>query len=129
MSESELLVRRINDGTVIDHIDEGKGLHVLSGKMGLDMQMPNVREVLIRTDKKEIILSKPEVTEMKSKDKSIFTITSDGYEEKELDVPIFSDEDIDLVCQQSGTDKEKAINALTESDGDIARAILLLTTA
>ena len=43
-------------------------------KMGLDMQeMPNVREVLIRTDKKEIILSKPEVTEMKSKDKSIFT--------------------------------------------------------
>ena len=32
-------------------------------KMGLDMQeMPNVREVLIRTDKKEIILSKPEVT-------------------------------------------------------------------
>ena len=68
-------------------------------KMGLDMQeMPNVREVLIRTDKKEIILSKPEVTEMKSKDKSIFTITSDGYEEKELDVPIFSDEDIDLVC-------------------------------
>ena len=31
-------------------------------KMGLDMQeMPNVREVLIRTDKKEIILSKPEV--------------------------------------------------------------------
>ena len=73
-------------------------------KMGLDMQeMPNVREVLIRTDKKEIILSKPEVTEMKSKDKSIFTITSDGYEEKELDVPIFSDEDIDLVCQQSGT--------------------------
>ena len=97
---------------------------------GLVMQeMPNVREVLIRTDKKEIILSKPEVTEMKSKDKSIFTITSDGYEEKELDVPIFSDEDIDLVCQQSGTDKEKAINALTESDGDIARAILLLTTA
>ena len=35
MSESELLVRRINDGTVIDHIDEGKGLHVLSA-MGID---------------------------------------------------------------------------------------------
>ncbi len=35
MSESELLVRRINDGTVIDHIDEGKGLHVLSA-MNID---------------------------------------------------------------------------------------------
>ena len=68
MSESELLVRRINDGTVIDHIDEGKGLHVLSA-MGIDGK--------------------------------------DGG----------------LVCQQSGK------RILTESDGDIARAILLLTTA
>jgi len=30
MQESELLVRRIKEGTVIDHIDEGKGLQVLS---------------------------------------------------------------------------------------------------
>lgn len=30
MQESELMVRRIKEGTVIDHIDEGKGLQVLS---------------------------------------------------------------------------------------------------
>ena len=30
MQESELLVRRIREGTVIDHIDEGKGLEVLN---------------------------------------------------------------------------------------------------
>ena len=29
MEQSELLVRRIREGTVIDHIDEGKGLKVL----------------------------------------------------------------------------------------------------
>ncbi len=29
MQESELIVRRIGEGTVIDHIDEGKGLKVL----------------------------------------------------------------------------------------------------
>ena len=29
MQESDLLVRRIKDGTVIDHIDQGKGLKVL----------------------------------------------------------------------------------------------------
>ena len=29
MQESELMVRRIKEGTVIDHIDEGKGLKVL----------------------------------------------------------------------------------------------------
>lgn len=30
MERSDLLVRRIKEGTVIDHIDEGKGLQVLS---------------------------------------------------------------------------------------------------
>ncbi len=36
-------------------------------KMGLDMsELPNVQEVIIKTDKKEIIISKPSVTEMKS---------------------------------------------------------------
>ena len=98
-------------------------------KMGLDMQeIPNVQEVIIKTDKKEIILSKPQVTEMKSKDNSIFTVTAESYEEKELEVQIFSDEDIALVCQQANVDEETAKNALAEAEGDLARAILLLTT-
>ena len=98
-------------------------------KMGLDMnELPNVQEVTIKTDKKEIIISKPSVTEMKSQDNSIFTVTADNYEEKELEIPIFSDEDVELVCQQAGVDEEKARNALAEAKGDLARAILLLTT-
>ena len=35
MQESELIVRRISEGTVIDHIDEGKGLQVLNA-LGID---------------------------------------------------------------------------------------------
>lgn len=35
MEESELLVRRIREGTVIDHIDGGRGLQVL-GALGID---------------------------------------------------------------------------------------------
>ena len=40
----------------------------------------------------------------------------------------FSEEDVDLVAQQAGVDKDKARKALVEAKGDIARAILLLTT-
>jgi nascent polypeptide-associated complex subunit alpha len=98
-------------------------------KMGLDMtEIPNVQEVIIKTDKKEIIIAKPAVTEMKAKDNSIFQVIADSYEEKELENPIFSDQDIELVSQQAGVDKEQAINALNESEGDLARAILLLTS-
>ncbi len=35
MEQSELMVRRIKEGTVIDHIDEGKGLQVLNA-LGID---------------------------------------------------------------------------------------------
>jgi len=96
-------------------------------KMGLDMnELQNVQEVIIKTDKKQIIISKPSVTEMKAKDSSIFT--PDSYEEVELEVQIFSDEDIQLVSQQAGVDEEKAKSALEEAKGDLARAILLLTS-
>ncbi len=98
-------------------------------KMGLDMQeMPNVQEVIIKTDKKEIIIAKPSVTEMKAQNNLIFTITADDYEEKELEVPIFADEDIDLICLKAKVDREKAIAALTETKGDLAQAILQLST-
>ena len=62
-------------------------------------------------------------------------ITQDGQskvaeniEEKELEVQIFSDDDISLVAQQANVDEEAAKNALAEAEGDLARAILLLTT-
>mgnify|MGYP001378259133 FL=1 len=98
-------------------------------KMGMDMEeVNNVQEVIIKTDKKEIIISKPAVTEMKTKESSIFQVVAESYEEKELEVQIFSDEDISLVCQQANVDEETAKNALNDAEGDLARAILMLTT-
>jgi len=106
-----------------------RNMRRMMDKMGLDMsEIPNVQEVIIKTDKKEIIIAKPSVTEMKAKDNTIFQVIADSYEEKEREVPIFSDEDIELVSQQASVSKEQAIEALTEAKGDLARAILLLTT-
>lgn len=98
-------------------------------KMGLDMkELPNVQEVIIKTDKKEIIIPKPSVTEMKSQENSIFQVIAESYEERELETPIFSEEDIMLVSQQANVSAEVAANALKETKGDLARAILLLST-
>ena len=98
-------------------------------RMGLEMKdVQNVQEVIIKTDTKEIIITKPSVTEMKAKDNSIFQVIADGYEERELEVPVFSQDDIMLVAQQANVSQEEAIKALTEAKGDLARAILLLTT-
>ncbi|MCH8860162.1 MAG: transcription factor [Nitrososphaerota archaeon] len=106
-----------------------RNMRRMMDKMGLDMsEIPNVQEVIIKTDKKEIIIAKPSVTEMKAKDNTIFQVIAESYEEKEREVPVFSDEDLELVSQQASVSKEQAIEALTESKGDLARAILLLTT-
>ena len=98
-------------------------------RMGLEMkEINNVQEVIIKTDTKEIIIAKPAVTEMKSKDNSIFQVIAESYEERELEVPVFSQDDIMLVAQQANVSPEEATKALTEAKGDLARAILLLTT-
>jgi len=40
--------------------------------------------------------------------------------------PSFSEEDVQLVADQTGKSLEKAREALKEADGDLAKAILLL---
>jgi nascent polypeptide-associated complex subunit alpha len=98
-------------------------------KMGLDMKtMDDVEEVIIKTDKKELYLVKPQVIEMKGKDSTIFQVVAADIEEKQREVPSFKEEDIILVMQQANVSREKAISALTESKGDMAQAILSLTT-
>jgi nascent polypeptide-associated complex subunit alpha len=98
-------------------------------KMGLDMKtMDNVEEVIIKTDTKEFYLVKPQVIEMKGKDSTIFQVVASDIEEKQRDVPSFKEEDIILVMQQANVSREKAVQALIESKGDMAQAILGLTT-
>ena len=65
---------------------------------------------------------------MKGKDSTIFQVVATSIEEKQRDVPSFKEEDIVLVMQQASVTREKAIQALIESKGDMAQAILTLTT-
>ena len=105
-----------------------RGMRRMMDKMGMDMkEIPNVQEVIIKTDKKEMVMTKPSVTEVVAKENSMYTIVAEDIVERELEVPIFSEEDIEMVSQQAGVDKERAKSALAETDGDLARAILLLT--
>ena len=98
-------------------------------KMGLEMKdLGDIEEVIIKTETKEIYLIKPQIIEMKGKDNTIFQVVATDIEEKKRDVPVFKEEDIILVMQQANVTKEKAVQALTDAKGDMAQAILDLTT-
>lgn len=99
------------------------------GKMGLEMkEMDGIEEVIIKTETKELYLIKPQVVEMKGKDSTIFQIVATDIEERQREIPSFKEEDILLVMQQANVSKEKAIQALNDAKGDMAQAILSLTT-
>ncbi len=97
-------------------------------KMGINMkEIPGVEEVIIVTDSKELHIHDAQVSEINAQGSRIFQVMGD-VEELEKAKKTFSDEDILLVQQQAGVTKEKAVAALEASDGEVARAILRLTS-
>ncbi|MCD6529447.1 nascent polypeptide-associated complex protein [Candidatus Bathyarchaeota archaeon] len=100
-------------------------------RMGLTLDtLEGVREVIFKLDDKELVIENPEVSVLKVQGKEIFQVAGE-VSERSLSEPeeakSFPEEDIQLVAQQSGVSFEEAKAALIECDGDLAKAILLLT--
>ena len=97
-------------------------------RLGINMkEIPNVQEVVIRTTDKELHITNASVSEVNAQGSRMFQVAGD-VEEVEVERKAFSEEDILLVQQQTGVSKERATAALEESDGEVARAILKLSS-
>ena len=97
-------------------------------RMGINMkEIPSVQEVIIKTADKELHITNASVSEVNAQGNRIFQVVGE-VEEVEVEKKAFSDEDILLVQQQTGASREKALAALEQSDGEVARAILKLTS-
>jgi len=99
-------------------------------RMGLSMgQIPDVQEVIFRTGTKEIIVENPEVAVLDLHGQKIFQVTGERITEKTIEKRVaILEEDIRLVADQTGKSMEEAKRALEETEGDLAKAILLLQT-
>jgi len=98
-------------------------------KMGVNLEpISDVEEVIIRTSSKDMIIKNPEVSEIKAKGVRLFQVIGEISEEKIREAPKFTEEDALLVAQQANVSKEDAVAALIESDGNLAKAILKLTS-
>ncbi len=103
-------------------------------RMGIDVQeISGVKSVTITAGGKEIILRNPQVTVMKVQGTKIYQVVATSPEEvieeqEEVKEVKFSEEDISFVMEQAGVTREKAVEALQKAGGDIAQAILLLTS-
>jgi len=97
-------------------------------RLGINMkEIPNVSEVVIKTPDKEMHITNASVSEVNAQGQRMFQVVGD-VEEVEVEKKTFSEEDVLLVQQQTGASKERAIAALEETDGEVARAILKLSS-
>ena len=97
-------------------------------RLGINMkEIEGVEEVIIKTKQKEFHITNPSVSEVNAQGSRVFQVAGD-VEETEVERKTFNEEDILLVQQQTGVSKERAEAALNESDGEVARAILKLTS-
>ena len=96
--------------------------------MGVTMdQIEGVEEVIIRTPDKDLVIKNPSVSEMKMKGSKFFQVVGDDIEERLREKPKFTKEDVLLVAQQANVSEAKAEQALKDTNGDLAQAILRLS--
>ncbi len=94
-------------------------------QMGIDIEeIEEVNEVIIKTKERDLVFKEAEVTKMDAKGQVTYQVVGEPKEiEKELEP---EEGDIELVLEQTDATKEEAINALKETNGDIADAIVKL---
>lgn len=101
-------------------------------RMGMNMgEMPEVEEVIFKTSNKEIVVENAQVAVIDMGGQKIFQVTGEVSErslEGQDEGLAIAEEDIQLVADQTGKSLEDAKRALESSDGDLAKAILLLQT-
>lgn len=101
-------------------------------RMGMNMgEMPDVEEVIFKTRDKEIVVENAQVAVINMSGQKIFQVTGQVIErplQGEAAKVVIPEEDAQLVADQTGKSVEDAKRALEESDGDLAKAILLLQT-
>ena len=87
-------------------------------QLGIKSEEIDAEEVIIKTNRKKIVIKNPKVTKVNMHGSVNFQVSGTVEEN-----PIVKDEDIELVVQQTGCSKEDARKVLEETN-DIAKAIL-----
>jgi len=105
-------------------------------RMGMNMDsVSDVEQVIIRTADKDIVIDEPEVAILQVQGQKMYQVIGGQVSEQAPSArgttaptkPMFSEEDVQLVADQTGKSLDKAREALKEADGDLAKAILLLS--
>jgi nascent polypeptide-associated complex subunit alpha len=95
-------------------------------RLGIKQEGIAAKEVIIRLDDKEIVISNPQVTKVNMMGQDTYQIVGEESERSLDSTPEISEDDIKTVAEQAGVSEEQAKAAIEESKGNLAEAILSL---
>lgn len=108
-----------------------KQMDQMMKKMGIKQVYIDAEQVIIVCSDKKIVLDNPSVQRVDMMGRISYQISGDETEEsldEESDEPVeVTEEDIRTVMEQTNSTEEEALQALGDTNGNIAEAIILLT--
>ena len=96
-------------------------------QMGIKQEeIPASKVTIEKEDGSKIIINNPSVQKINMQGNDSFQIAGDVSEEESGIAGSFNEEDVKTVMERAGVSEDKAKEALTESNGNLAEAILTL---
>jgi len=104
-----------------------KKMKQMMKQLGMEMQpIEDVRRIEITTGKGTYVFDQADVVSMTMQGVTTYQVT--GEPRFEEGAPVIPEEDVQLVMDQTQAPEDKVRRTLTETKGDIAEAILRLST-
>jgi len=95
-------------------------------QLGIQQVDIPAKEVIIKMEDKEIVISNPSVAKVNMMGQETFQISGE-VEERELSTtPDISQEDVKTVMEQAHVSEQEARKAIEDANGDLAEAIITL---
>jgi len=98
-----------------------KKMQQMMKQMGINSEEIDAKIVTIETQDSKLIIEEPQVVQISMQGQVSFQISGKVRKEEKL-----SEEDVKMVSEQAGVSEDEARDALKESNGDIADAIMKL---
>lgn len=108
-----------------------KQMQTVMKRMGIKVEEIDAMQVIIKCSDRNIIINEPQVMLTKMPNQEMFQISGEVSEEESSDVEEeveteITEEDVEMVMEQANVGRVQAEEALEETRGDIAEAIMKL---
>ena len=99
-------------------------------KMGMKQEDLDCSAIIMVLDDRKIVFDNPSVQKIEMMGQVSFQVSGEYSEEPlESEETVIDDESVDTVISQAGCTREEALSALSRAGGDIAEAIIMITSS